>query len=298
MQLGKLGVWVGDGRMTAADGAAFAKRVEAWGYAALWLPESRGRNVMVHSVLAARQHDTADRRAGHRQHLCARRDGDGQRPARASPSNRAAAFCSGSACRTCRRSRACAAIPTAGRWRRCAPISRRCARRPIGAPEPAGKAADDPRRARAAHAGAVGEPRRRRASLQRRRRSTPPRRAASSAPANCCARRSGCCSKPIRQRRAPPARQALANYMRLDNYVNNWRRLGFGDDDFAGGGSDRFIDANVAWGDEAAIRAAHPGALGRRRRPCLHPDDQPRRLAPARRRACCLALLAPAAGRS
>src|SRR5229473_2521862 len=49
-------------------------------------------------------------------------------------------------------------------------------------------------------------------------------------------------------------RQALANYLRLDNYVNNWRRLGFGDDDFAGGGSDRFIDANVAWGGEAAIR--------------------------------------------
>ena len=50
-------------------------------------------------------------------------------------------------------------------------------------------------------------------------------------------------------------RQALANYMRLDNYVNNWRRLGFGDDDLAGGGSDRFIDENVAWGDEGKIRA-------------------------------------------
>jgi probable F420-dependent oxidoreductase len=50
------------------------------------------------------------------------------------------------------------------------------------------------------------------------------------------------------------ARQALASYMRLDNYVNNWRRLGFGDDDLGGGGSDRFIDANVAWGDEVAIR--------------------------------------------
>ena len=50
------------------------------------------------------------------------------------------------------------------------------------------------------------------------------------------------------------ARQALAPYMRLDNYVNNWRRLGFGDDELAGGGSDRFIDANVAWGTEEAIR--------------------------------------------
>jgi probable F420-dependent oxidoreductase len=50
------------------------------------------------------------------------------------------------------------------------------------------------------------------------------------------------------------ARQALAPYLKLDNYVNNWRRLGFGDDEMAGGGSDRFIDANVAWGAEEAIR--------------------------------------------
>lgn len=50
------------------------------------------------------------------------------------------------------------------------------------------------------------------------------------------------------------ARANLAHYMVLDNYVNNWRRLGFGDADFAGGGSDRFIDAMVAWGDASAIR--------------------------------------------
>lgn len=51
------------------------------------------------------------------------------------------------------------------------------------------------------------------------------------------------------------ARAALSRYLQLENYVNNWRRLGFGDVDFAGGGSDRLVDANVAWGDEAAIRA-------------------------------------------
>jgi len=50
------------------------------------------------------------------------------------------------------------------------------------------------------------------------------------------------------------ARQALSFYIGLENYANNWRRLGFGDNDLAGGGSDRFVDANVAWGDEAAIR--------------------------------------------
>jgi probable F420-dependent oxidoreductase len=49
------------------------------------------------------------------------------------------------------------------------------------------------------------------------------------------------------------AREALGVYMGLPNYTNNLRRLGFGDDDLAGGGSDRLVDALVAWGDEAAI---------------------------------------------
>ena len=50
------------------------------------------------------------------------------------------------------------------------------------------------------------------------------------------------------------AREELARYMALPNYVNNWRRLGFTDDDFANGGSDRFMDAMVVWGDEDTIR--------------------------------------------
>src|SRR3954451_13901055 len=49
MQLGKLGVWAPMDALTAAEGAEFATRVESWGYSALWLPESRGRNVLVHS---------------------------------------------------------------------------------------------------------------------------------------------------------------------------------------------------------------------------------------------------------
>src|SRR3954462_7500837 len=50
MQLGKLGVWGPlDGR-TPAEGALFGQKVEEWGYAALWLPESRGRNVLAHSA--------------------------------------------------------------------------------------------------------------------------------------------------------------------------------------------------------------------------------------------------------
>ncbi|MEV0685295.1 LLM class F420-dependent oxidoreductase [Nocardia sp. NPDC050378] len=49
------------------------------------------------------------------------------------------------------------------------------------------------------------------------------------------------------------ARQNIALYFDLPNYVNNWRRYGFGDDDVAAPGSDRLIDALVAWGDESAI---------------------------------------------
>ncbi len=60
-------------------------------------------------------------------------------------------------------------------------------------------------------------------------------------------------SDPARARAA--ARSHLAIYLALPNYQNNWRELGFGDADFSDGGSDRLIDALVAWGDEEAIRA-------------------------------------------
>jgi probable F420-dependent oxidoreductase len=50
-------------------------------------------------------------------------------------------------------------------------------------------------------------------------------------------------------------RRFLDIYMGLPNYVNNWRRMGFTDADFVGGGSDRLVDAVIAWGDERAIRA-------------------------------------------
>src|ERR1700747_103097 len=50
MQLGKLGVWVSMDSIAAAEASACAKRVENWGYLALWIPESRGRNALVHSA--------------------------------------------------------------------------------------------------------------------------------------------------------------------------------------------------------------------------------------------------------
>ncbi len=49
------------------------------------------------------------------------------------------------------------------------------------------------------------------------------------------------------------ARQHMAMYLTLPNYVNNLHRLGFGPDDVANGGSDRLVDAIVAWGDVDAV---------------------------------------------
>ncbi|MEX0766902.1 MAG: LLM class F420-dependent oxidoreductase [Microthrixaceae bacterium] len=49
------------------------------------------------------------------------------------------------------------------------------------------------------------------------------------------------------------ARTHLAGYLNLPNYSNNWKRIGFTDDDLYDGGSNRLVDALVAWGDEEAI---------------------------------------------
>jgi probable F420-dependent oxidoreductase len=43
-------------------------------------------------------------------------------------------------------------------------------------------------------------------------------------------------------------RKTVGFYLDLSNYVNNWKRLGFTDEDVAKPGSDRLIDAVVAWG--------------------------------------------------
>ncbi len=47
-------------------------------------------------------------------------------------------------------------------------------------------------------------------------------------------------------------REHLSGYLRLPNYVNNLKHLGYGDD-LADGGSDRLVDAIVAWGSAEDI---------------------------------------------
>jgi probable F420-dependent oxidoreductase len=58
---------------------------------------------------------------------------------------------------------------------------------------------------------------------------------------------------PDRARRV--AREHTSFYLTAPNYSENLRSLGWDPEDFAEGGTDALVDALVAWGDEAAIRA-------------------------------------------
>ncbi|GAA0587054.1 LLM class F420-dependent oxidoreductase [Paractinoplanes ferrugineus] len=51
------------------------------------------------------------------------------------------------------------------------------------------------------------------------------------------------------------ARQYTAGYLKLPNYTNNLRRFGWTDEDLAGGGSDRLVDAVIPWGTPEQVAA-------------------------------------------
>jgi len=57
---------------------------------------------------------------------------------------------------------------------------------------------------------------------------------------------------------AARARAAVREFMRFylnaPPYQHNFRAMGFGDADFAHGGSDHLIDSVIAWGDESVLR--------------------------------------------
>jgi len=55
--------------------------------------------------------------------------------------------------------------------------------------------------------------------------------------------------------RAVGRARVQAPYLGLVNYTNNLRRLGWGDDDLSGGGSDALIDALVAHGSAGQVAA-------------------------------------------
>ncbi len=253
MKLGKLGVWASLDGFSAADAAAFARRIEAQGYSVLWMPESRGRNVLVNAawILAATTRLVVATGIANIYARDAMAMANAQRGLAEQSGGR---FLLGlgvshkpmvSGLRGHDYGKPVATMRAYLDAMQAAPYT---------APQPPERphtllAALGPRMLELAATNADGaHPY-----------CVPPghtaeaRRILGSGKLLCPEVMVVLEKDPAKARKA--ARAALTPYIELENYAQNWRRLGFGDADLADGGSDRFVDANVAWGDETAVRA-------------------------------------------
>jgi probable F420-dependent oxidoreductase len=252
MELGKLGVWTGMDSMTAADGATFAKRVAAWGYSALWLPESRGRNALVHASWLLANTDKLVVATGIA-NIYARDPmamANGQKGL-AEQSRGRFLLGVGVSHRP--------AVEGLRGHRYSKPVATMRAylaamrEAPYPAPPPPERpltvlAALGPRMlALAAEMADGAHPY-----------NTTPEHTAEArrvlGPGKLLCPEVWVLLETDPAQARVCARAALSRYLQLENYVNAWHRQGFDDDDLAGGGSNRFLDALVAWGDERAIR--------------------------------------------
>ncbi len=252
MQLGRLGVWWFTDALSASDAAAFAQKVEALGYAALWIPEAVGREPFAHAswLLASTRRlvvatgianiyarDAVAAKQG--QHTLAEQSGGrfllGLGVSHQPMVERVRGHAYDSPVKTMR-----------------AYLERMQAAPYLAVPAPEAPptviAALGPKmlalareKARGAHPYLV-----------------PPehtamaRQVLGKGPWLCTEQKVLLERDPSKAREV--ARRTAAMYLALPNYRNNLIRLGFEESELDGGGSDRVIDAIVAWGDEQAIR--------------------------------------------
>ncbi len=253
MELGRLGVWAGMDGMTAAAAAAFAKRVEDWGYAALWLPESRGRNALAHSawLLANTQKLIVATGIANIYARDPMAMANGQRGL-AEQSNGRFLLGVGVSHRP--------AVEGLRGHTYGKPVAtmRAYLQAMRDAPYPAPPPPEPPLTIVAALGPRMMALSAAMADGAHPYNTTPEHTAQARAvlgPGKLLCPEVWVLleTDPATARRA--AREALSRYLQLENYVNAWRLQGFGDDELAGGGTNRFLDAMVAWGDEAAIHA-------------------------------------------
>jgi probable F420-dependent oxidoreductase len=253
MNLTRLGAWASIDGLSAADAATFAKRIEAWGYGALWIPEAMGREVFSSSAWLLANTNTLVIASGIANIYA--RDAFSASSARKGLNEQSGGrFLLGLGV---------SHIPLVEGMRNHQygkPLAtmrsylQSMARATYGSIAPAATpktvlAALGPKMlelsrqlADGAHPYNVPPEHTRRA------------REILGADKLLCVEQAALLeTNPSKARAA--ARRFLSVYLGLPNYVENWKRLGFTDADVAGDGSDRLIDSVIVWGDEKAIRA-------------------------------------------
>jgi probable F420-dependent oxidoreductase len=252
MQLGKLGIWASLDAMTAADAQAFAQRAEKRGYSALWVPESRGRNALVNAawLLAGTSNITIATGIANIYARDAMAAANAQRGLSEQSGNRFLLGLGVSHGPMVSNLRGHAYGKPVATMRAYLEAMRAA---PYQAPMPSEKpktvlAALGPKMlALAADMTDGAHP-----YCVTPEHTAEARRILGPSKLLCPEVMVLLETDPAKARAA--GRTALGPYIQLENYANNWRRLGFRDADLSGGGSDRFVDANIAWGDESAIR--------------------------------------------
>jgi probable F420-dependent oxidoreductase len=246
--IGSTGVWIRTDALTARETAELARRVEAFGYGAFWFPEIRGRNAFVQAgwLLAATEHLHV---ATGIANIFLREPYATATAQRTLAEQSEGRFVLGLGI-----SHASFVEHVLGRDYR-SPVSAleeyldRMERIPYDAPAPKTPvptvlAALGPRVLRLAARRTVGS----HSYLVPPEHTARAREVLGPEPWLCVEQKVLLEREPSKARRV--ARQACAFYLALSHYQQSMRRLGFGDDDLADGGSDRLIDALVAWGDE------------------------------------------------
>jgi probable F420-dependent oxidoreductase len=253
MKLENLGVWAGTDALSAADAATFSKRVEAWGYGALWIPEAVGREVFSASAWLLANTGSLIVASGIA-NIYARDSFSAAAAQKGLNEQSGGRFLLGLGVshiplvEGLRQHQYGKPVATMRSYLQAMGKSRYQSVPPAAPPKTV-LAALGPKMlelsselADGAHPYNVTPEHTRQA------------RALLGASKLLCVEQGAILETNPAQARAT-ARRFLSIYMGLPNYVNNWRRMGFGDDDFAGGGSDRLVDAVIVWGDEKAIRA-------------------------------------------
>jgi probable F420-dependent oxidoreductase len=250
MKLGKLGVWAMLDKLTSAETAAFARSIERWGYGALWQAEGFGRDVMVESGWLIAHTERLIAASGianiyARDAVCtkgAQYALEEQAPGRfllgLGVSHGMVVEWRGHA--YAKPVEAMRAYLTALRdWSYQAPAP--------AEPPPTVIAALGPKMLELAASHADGA----HPYNVTPEHSAEARRIMGPGKLLCPEQKVMLETDPAKARAT--AQAVMSHYLQLPNYVANWRRMGFGDEDFTTPYSNRLLDAMVVWGDEDVV---------------------------------------------